>query len=305
MFKGHILAEVGITKYFGAIIIAISLSSIVDAQDGHIEQGYLLLKSQAYGEAIAYFNRAEDANGGSFDIHYYRARAYALLGDNGFAIADASLAIDFAPDNSQGYLLRAQLYNAINDRTHACEDVSMAASLGHETAQSLKDSYCNEERPVVESLATDWPDEEHWKVVRNSSAAGMSIMSLLMENETSKNWTDRGFIISFHRQVMKSLNEAKELAYLIVSDDAPLVSISEISRDAGAKYPWVIVAFEGSGSPINPESQVWYLVQGTSTLFAIIREVPQDWVPEEKLNEWLKFFESGTIVPAAAPVANR
>lgn len=274
----------------------IMIVSVGFAQDDALNKGISYLQEKNYTKALETFNQVFESGQETYDLYYFRSLANLYTKNIEKSVNDISRAIDINPKEPKGYLLRAQIFYAINDKEKACQDAKKAVSLGAESAKQLEKEYCSNHTEVVESLALDWPDEENWQLANRQQEKIMTMLELTRNGETVENWSELGTMISYNGVSGMSMDAAMELFLKTAKQQSPNVKQSLVEKNENTKYPWVIFKMEYAGSKDSSESQLWYVTQGNKTLFAAFRAIRKNEIPNSKLAEWIKFFKNGTII---------
>src|SRR6185436_14638569 len=94
------------------------------------------------------------------------------------------------------------------------------------------------------------------------------------------------------------IEKAMNLMFEQTKENAPKAKLTFIEKDEKAEYPWIIFTIESPNfkNDKNPESQLWYIVQGKQALYTNFRAVKQATIPQDLKDKWIKFFKGGKIV---------
>ena len=94
------------------------------------------------------------------------------------------------------------------------------------------------------------------------------------------------------------VDKAMNLMFDQAKQNSPKAKSTFIEKDETAEYPWIIFTTESSSfkNDKNPESQLWYIVQGKQALYTNFRAIKQSTVPADLKEKWITFFKSGKIV---------
>ena len=110
--------------------------------DSNYEQGGKLLKAGRYEEAIGFFNKALDANPNFIGTYINRGNCYYQLKQYPKAIEDYQKAIELEPDQGIIYSNLGSAYFDFGDLRMACENWTVAQSLGYHGANGPLALYC-------------------------------------------------------------------------------------------------------------------------------------------------------------------
>ena len=64
-------------------------------------------------------------------------------------------------------------------------------------------------------------------------------------------------------------------------------------------FPWIIFKIETPKFKTDdkgPESQLWYIVQGETSLYTNFRAIKEKEISKDLETKWVKFFKKGKIV---------
>lgn len=313
-------------------IFCCSLTSIAQTAEEHVENGLEKDKQKNYKGAIKDYDKAIKADKNSAAAYFHRATAKLMLNDLKPSIADFNKTIELAPDYDKAYYNRAVAYiylknyaqalpdidkvielapNTVdvfclrgfarietNDKIGACEDFNHAKEMGNKKADKYLATHCGNEQQEGESLLLHWPESENWKVGSSQENEQMALLELIPAKETLENWTEMGTMMSIKGAVGIPVENAMNMMFDQAKANAPKAQLTFIEKDETAEFPWIIFTIEAPNfkNDKNPESQLWYVVQGKTALYTNFRAVKQATVPAELKEKWIAFFKTGKIV---------
>jgi tetratricopeptide (TPR) repeat protein len=271
--------------------------------DAYYNRGTSKMYLKEYKEAIADFDKAIELKPDFLNAFTNRGVAKLELNDLKGSLEDFNAVIKLDATNASAYFMRGQAKLQMQDMDGGCKDLTKAKELGDSRADKYISQYCGNqsaattETKTTESLMMDWPDAEGWKIADQQDDGEQKVIDLLRNNETLKNWTEIGTMI-----VYKNLSAAKkvpitstmDIMYETAKKDCPKAKLTLIEKDESAKYPWVIYKIECPSK--DPESQVWFAIQGTDELFVNFRAVKQKTIPPDLQDKWVTFFKTAKIV---------
>ena len=149
-----------------------------------------------------------------------------------------------------------------------------------------------------ESLMLDWPDSENWKVGDDQENAQQRVIDLLHTNETIDKWTELGNMTSIKGVTGVPMDKAMNLMFDQAKQNSPNAKLTFIEKNENTEFPWIIFTIEAPNfkNDKNPESQLWYIVQGKQALYTNFRAIKQATIPSDLKDKWIKFFKTGKIV---------
>lgn len=97
------------------------------------------------------------------------------------------------------------------------------------------------------------------------------------------------------------MDKAMNLMYDQAKQNAPKATLTLIEKDEAAKNPWVIFKIESPrfNNDKNPESQLYYIIQGESSLYSNFVAIKEKQLHEEFVDKWVRIFKSSELVYAA------
>lgn len=243
--------------------------------------------------AAADFTRAMELQRSDSAL-YMRAVCYVKGNAMRLAIADLDTLLQRNELFPHALALRGQAAYASGDRAAACADFARAAVLGDTQAVALRRERCDTAGFAHEGIVIEWPkDRGPWKQVDQRDDSTMSVVVLRREREIGKDWTELGMMTSMKRvyrahpdTVMTVLfNESKKQA------TSPALTVLEHGVTEGR--PWVIFCIEaGSWTTANgqPESQIYYVVQGRTALYIVHRDTHAAQLKPAEKKLWTSVF---------------
>jgi len=81
-------------------------------------------------------------------------------------------------------------------------------------------------------------------------------------------------------------------------DVAQLMLLKFIEKKDTTEFPWILFTIECTAyeDDNTAESQLWYIIQGNTSLFTNFRAIKQATLPEATKKRWIDFFKGGKIV---------
>lgn len=154
------------------------------------------------------------------------------------------------------------------------------------------------EQQPSESLMLNWPAAEHWKVASKKENEQMVMVEFIHSNETLQNWTEIGNMAFIQGVKNVPMDKAMNTMFEKTIVDSPQAKLTFIEKDETAEYPWIIFTIECPNfkDDPTPESQLWYIVQGKTSLYTNFRAVKTTSVPKDLKEKWIAFFKTGKIV---------
>jgi hypothetical protein len=94
------------------------------------------------------------------------------------------------------------------------------------------------------------------------------------------------------------MDKAMNMMFDQAKQNSPKAKLTFLEKDESVEYPWIIFTIESPSfkDDKRPESQLWYVVQGKTSLFTNFRAVKQSIIPADLKNKWIEFFKTGKVV---------
>lgn len=233
-------------------------------------------------------------------VKAYYSRATVFVSQNKYldALPDLDKTIELDPTIPNVLTLRGQIRAQTGDKTGACQDFTQAKEIGDTQADKYLTQFCGNEQQLGESLMLDWPEEENWKVGSSQENEQMAMLELIHSDETLENWTEIGSMISIKGAKEIPMDKAMNMMFDQAKQNSPKAKLTFIEKDESVEYPWIIFTIESPSFKNNktPESQLWYIIQGKTSLYTNFRAVKQARVPSDLKEKWIKFFKTGEII---------
>lgn len=150
-----------------------------------------------------------------------------------------------------------------------------------------------------EYLKINWPEEYKWKVVLNEEDTVKKSISMIPGYESTEKWT-----IMAHMLTMKNHNKADKIGKVIevftqaalkASPKAICVVLEKMQK---AKNAWTIFKIETPEFPNDPmpESQLYYAIQGNSTLYINFVAIKEKNLSKAFVDKWSKIFKRSALL---------
>ena len=149
-----------------------------------------------------------------------------------------------------------------------------------------------------ENLKIVWPEEYKWKVGSNQENGNIHMVELIPGNETLEKWTILGTMMSLKGAKRISMDKVMKLMYEQAKQNATTAALTLIERDDSSKNPWIIFKIECAAlnTDRHPESQLYYIIQGQSSLYSNFVAVKQKKLSDAFVNKWKEVFKASELV---------
>ena len=151
---------------------------------------------------------------------------------------------------------------------------------------------------AIENLKIIWPEEYKWKVGSDQENQTQHMIELIPGNETINKWTIIGTMMSFKRLKNIPMDVAMNTMFDQAKENAIKPTLTLIERDDTAKNAWIIFKIEAQRFKNDkyPESQLYYIVQGQSSLYSNFVAIKEKTLPKDFVEKWTKVFKSSEFV---------
>lgn len=251
-----------------------------------------------YGDAYNDFEITTKLNPNLSGPFYSKATVLAAQEKYKEAIPHLDKAIQIDEKTPNALTLRGQIRAQLGDKTGACEDFNKAKGFGDKNSGKLLSMHCGNEQQKGESFMLHWPENENWKIATNQENEQMTMLELIHANETLDNWTEIGTSIAYKNATNIPSDVAMNMMFEQAKKNAPKAKLTFIEKDEKAEFPWIIFTIESPNfkNDKNPESQLWYIIQGKTSLYTNFRAIKKSSIPKELKEKWISFFKSGKMV---------
>ncbi|MDI9310153.1 MAG: hypothetical protein QM535_08055 [Limnohabitans sp.] len=150
----------------------------------------------------------------------------------------------------------------------------------------------------IENLKVNWPEEFKWKVANNQEDEKVHFVELIPEKESLDKWTIIGTMMSLKGVKNLSMDVAVNLYYEQTKKEAPDAKLTIIEKNENSNHKWVLfkIEVEKYVDDPNPESQVYYIIQGDSSLYVNLVGIKQKTISKAFEEKWSKVFKSSELI---------
>jgi tetratricopeptide (TPR) repeat protein len=214
------------------------------------------------------------------------------------AISDLDKTIELELNTPNALSLRGQVKAQLGDKIGACEDFNKAKQIGDKNSEKLLSDYCGNKQQDGESFSLHWPESENWKIGSNQENDKMTMIEFIHSNETFENWTEIGTSTAYKNSTNVPCDVVMNITFENLKKDSPKAKLTVIEKDEKAEFPWILFTIECPNfiDDNKPESQLWYIIQGKTSLYTNFRAVKKATIPTELKEKWIPFFKSGKMV---------
>lgn len=284
--------------YTGAIDL---YTKAIEADETYVlawyNRGIAYLMLNKLDEAMDDFEEVLEIDDNYFMAPYQIATFHVNNKDYDEAEEYYSKVIEINPDFEDAYAMRGQMRIVLDKKVEACEDFVKLQSMNKKKAEEYLLKFCPDQIDKKEIFALDWPDEENWRVADNRSKDGINTMDLLKGDETFENWTELGNMQSLIGIRNFDLENAKDFLLTESKKNCENPILTFLEKDLEAEYPWIMFTIDCAEykNDDNPESQLWFLIQGKTSFYMCFRAMKKASIDDESIDKLSKFFKAGRI----------
>jgi tetratricopeptide (TPR) repeat protein len=275
-----------------------AINSDKGLKDAYFNRGTCELALKNFKAAIVDFSKTIELDPKYIKAYYGRASVYASQEQYLETLPDLDKTIALDPSFPDALTLRGQIRAQTGNKKGACEDFTKAKENGDKQADQYLRQFCGNEPQNGESLMLDWPESENWKIGDDQENTQTHVLDLIHSNETINNWTELGNMTSIKGVKNVPMDKAMNLMFDQAKINSPKAKLTFIEKNESVEYPWIIFTIESPNfkNDKTPESQLWYIVQGKTSLYTNFRAIKKETIPPDLKDKWIKFFKTGEIV---------
>ena len=266
--------------------------------NAYLNRGMCEQALKNYNDAFKDFETATKLNPKLASAFYCKATVLVAQEKFKQAITDLDKTIELDAKTANALTLRGQVKAQLGDKIGACKDFTTAEEIGDKKSDKLLRDYCGNNQQDGESFSLHWPESENWKIGSNQENDKMTMIELIHSNETFENWTEIGTSTAYKNATNIPCDKAMNMMFEQSKVNSPKAKLTFIEKDENAEFPWIIFTIECPNfkDDDKPESQLWYITQGKTSLYTNFRAIKKSLIPAELKEKWIRFFKSGKMI---------
>ena len=266
--------------------------------DAYFNRGICELAVKEYKAALKDFDKTIEIDPKYVKAYYSRATVFVSQEKYAEALPDLDKTVELDATLPNALTLRGQIRAQNGNKKGACEDFSLAKKNGDNQAEKYLSQFCGNEQQSGESLMLHWPESENWKIGNSHEDEKMAMLELIHSDETLESWTEFGTMMSIKGVKNIPMDDAMNMMFDQAKLNSPKAKLTFIEKDESTEFPWIIFTIEAPNfkNDKNPESQLWYIVQGKTSLYTNFRAVKKATISSELKDKWVTFFKTGKVV---------
>ncbi len=149
----------------------------------------------------------------------------------------------------------------------------------------------------TETLRLFLPTEYKWKIAADQESGNTRMLELIPGNETLNNWSIIVTTVSMKGAKNMPLTTIMNTVYNKTKVNAPQSKLVMIERKDVGSNPWIIFRISpGMGKTRNPESQLYFIIQGNQNLYNNFVAVKKDMLGPLFIDQWTRVFKSSKLI---------
>jgi hypothetical protein len=146
-----------------------------------------------------------------------------------------------------------------------------------------------------EQFTIPWPTD--MKIGSNQETPKQKMIEYVPAKESVEKWTIIGTMITFKGITGVDIDAAKEIMFSRVRKNAIDPVFTVIEKNDLGKNPWILFKAEIASykNDPNPESQLYYIIQGDENLYNNIIATKEKTLSEDFTSKWSAIFKSGKL----------
>ncbi len=157
----------------------------------------------------------------------------------------------------------------------------------------------------TETLKISWPEEYNWKTLESHDDKKTSLVEMIPAKDKPDNWSMFATMMSFKDVKITTTNKVVQTYKESSRKESPRAKVTVLESNDSAINKFVLFKIETESFPEDPrpESQLYYAIQGESTLYVNFVAVKEPELSAQFVDKWSKVFKGAEFVYKDAPVA--
>ncbi|MEO6151246.1 MAG: hypothetical protein ABIN95_06980 [Mucilaginibacter sp.] len=149
-----------------------------------------------------------------------------------------------------------------------------------------------------ERLLIAWPKEYDWIVATDQENKSSHMRELIPGKEHIDSWTIIATTITYKGVQVPVIDNMARLMLTETKKSSSEAKLTIIEKSRDTVNSWIIFKIESPSfnNDPKPESQLYYVIQGKSSLHSNFVAIKQKELPEEFVNKWTTVFKESKIV---------
>ena len=260
--------------------------------DAWYNRGVAKMMTGDYASAIGDFSQAIKLNPSFIDAYYNRGQAAARMNDPVSVVDDMNKVLEMDRAYTDAYAMRGQNYFYLDNYVDGCQDLKSAYELGFKKAESQIKLYCNvpayfTEVPLTEDFIIEWNAMGQWKETSRTEHIDEVRLELTGSGKADGLKARQVFM---RNMVNIPMEEARKRVQQLEAGAKAKLKVSAEGKDGNYDYSLFTLQ-----EPETKAIQLWYLYQGERGLYANAILFPNSKPPKSDLQTWGQFLQLGEL----------
>lgn len=157
----------------------------------------------------------------------------------------------------------------------------------------------------IETLKIEWPEDVKWKTVASHDDKTTALKEMIPDTEKPDAWTIFATQMAFKDKKIVSTNKVVQIYKESSRQESPRANLTILEQNDSAANKFVVFKIETESFPEDPkpESQLYYAVQGESTLFVNFVAVKEKELSSDFVNKWTRIFKKSELAFVDPPAS--
>jgi hypothetical protein len=149
-----------------------------------------------------------------------------------------------------------------------------------------------------ENLKIVWCEEYKWKIASNQENKKTHFLEIIPGKDKIENWTMLGTMMSLKNIKITKTEQVVEMYRQSSLNESPKAKLTVLESNDTTKNIWVLFKVETPSFPNDPkpESQLYYAIQGETTLYVNFIALKEKNLSNDFITKWSKVFKASELV---------
>jgi hypothetical protein len=150
----------------------------------------------------------------------------------------------------------------------------------------------------TENLKIIWPEAYQWKIASSQENGNIHLMEVIPGKETVETWTMIGTMMSIKGAKGISVEQMMNTIFSQAQQEAEKAKLTALEKNLDAGHPWILFKIEAPAynSDKKPESQLYYVVQGETSVFVSSIALKKTKLKKAFVKKWSAVFKASELV---------
>jgi hypothetical protein len=151
---------------------------------------------------------------------------------------------------------------------------------------------------TTEKIQIVWPEEYKWKVGSDMESGYIRVLTLVPANEEIGKWTIYVEMMKIWGAKDVPMDSVMTRMFNTAKRNAPKATVQIIEKNEDVENASIIFKIEAARlhNSKKPQSQLYYVVQGESSLFSNLVAIKEKTLPEPFIEKWKVIFKTSRLI---------